>query len=252
MSFVTYEAQGGTGLLTLNRPARLNAINGDLLADFERCLVQAMADPDTAAVVLTGAGRAFCSGDDLAEFSEQSADQQAARAHIGAIQRITKLMLGGGKLIIGAMHGYAVGGGFEWLLNCDMVVASDTLIAFFPEMGWGAFVTGGVTYLLPRSIGYQRAMELFVLGERQSAERLLQLGVVNWVVPQDQMLAKALCVAEAVGKKSRTTVARLKVILNKDLAADLWRAVEIEEAATIEAFMDPEAAKRVRSFATRR
>ncbi len=85
----------------------------------------------------------------------------------------------GPKLVIGAVHGYAVGGGLEWLLNCDLVVAADDLVAFFPEMQLGHFVTGGVTHLLPQAVGHQRAMELFVLGERQDAQALHRLGLVN-------------------------------------------------------------------------
>src|SRR3989304_5817573 len=83
----------------------------------------------------------------------------------------------------GGAGGAGGGGGFEWMLNCDLVAAADDLVAFFPEMDWAQFVTGGVTHLLPLGVGYQRAMELFVLGERQSAVRLLELGLVNWVAP---------------------------------------------------------------------
>lgn len=248
MSFVIYERKGSFGLVTLNRPERLNAIGTAMLADFERSLSAAINDDATAAIVLTGAGRAFCSGDDLKEFEQQSESEATVRAHIDAIQRITRLMLGCDKPIVGALHGYAVGGGFEWVLNCDLVVASENLIGFFPEMDWGNFVTGGVTHLLPQTLGYQRTFEMIVLGERQSATRLLQLGLVNWVVPQEEMLAKAFDVAEKIATKSRNSVARLKTLINRDLGAQLWRAVELEEQATVEAFLRPEATERVKQF----
>lgn len=248
MSFVLYERRGSVGLVTLNRPERLNAISGAMLADFERAMAEAVSDPETAVVVLTGVGRAFCSGDDLKEFDQQSESEATVRAHIEAIQRITKLMLGNDKPVVGALHGFAVGGGFEWVLNCDFVVASENLVAFFPEMDWANFVTGGVTYLLPQTLGYQRTMELIVLGERQSAARLLQLGLVNWVVPQEQMMDKAFEVAEKIASKSRSSVARLKTLLNQDLGAQLWRAVELEQEATVQAFLRPEAAERVKQF----
>jgi enoyl-CoA hydratase/carnithine racemase len=137
MSFALYERHGSIGLVTLNRPDRLNAISGDVLAAFAAALEKSFADPQTAVVVLTGAGRAFCSGDDLKELDQQTASEAAVRAHIAAIQNITRLMLGSEKAIVGAVHGYAVGGGFEWLLNCDLVIAADDLVAFFPEMDWG-------------------------------------------------------------------------------------------------------------------
>ena len=252
MSLARYERRGSIGLLTLNRPERLNAISGDLLTAFAAALEEALADQRAAVVVLTGAGRAFCAGDDLKEFDRQSASDAAIRAHIAAIQNITRIMLGSDKPIVGAVHGYAVGGGFEWLLNCDLVVAADDLVAFFPEMDWGQFVTGGVTHLLPLAVGYQRAMELLLLGERQSAARLARLGLVNFVVPPGELEAKAMAIAARVAEKSRFSVGRLKRLINRELGAQLWRAVELEETATVEAFGRPEVAARVARFATRK
>ena len=252
MSFVLYERRESIGVVTLNRPERLNAISGDLLAAFAVALDESLADQQIAVVVLTGAGRAFCAGDDLKEFDRQSASEAATRAHIAAIQNITRIMMGSDKPIIGAVHGYAVGGGFEWLLNCDLVVAADDLVAFFPEMDWGQFVTGGVTYLLPLAVGHQRAMELLILGERQSAERLAQLGLVNWVVPRAELEAKAMEIAARVAEKSRFSVGRLKQLINRDLWTQLWRAVELEEDATVEAFRRPEVAARVSRFENRK
>ena len=252
MSFVLYERRESIGVVTLNRPERLNAISGDLLAAFAVALDQSLADQQTAVVVLTGAGRAFCAGDDLKEFDRQSASEAATRAHIAAIQNITRIMMGSDKPIVGAVHGYAVGGGFEWLLNCDLVVAADDLVAFFPEVDWGQFVTGGVTYLLPLAVGHQRAMELLILGERQSAERLAQLGLVNWVVPRAELEAKAMEIAARVAEKSRFSVGRLKQLINRDLWTQLWRAVELEEDATVEAFRRPEVAARVARFENRK
>lgn len=252
MTFATFNKQGRVAVVTLNRPERLNAISGALLADLEAALRAAQDDDETAVIVLTGAGRAFCSGDDLKEFEEQAANESSVRAHIEAIQRITHLLLGGPKLIVGAIRGFAVGGGFEWILNCDLVVAGDDLTAFFPEMDWANFVTGGVTHLLPMTIGYQRTMELIVLGERQSADRLREFGMVNWVVPCDQVVPKAMEVAERVAKKSEHSVRKLKSTIYKDLGAALWSAVRLEEEATIVAFMRPEAAERVAGFTQRK
>jgi enoyl-CoA hydratase/carnithine racemase len=251
MAFALYERRGAVGVVTLNRPERLNAISGDLLADFAASLGEGIADAEAPTLILAGAGRAFCSGDDLKEFGLQTKSDATIRAHIGAIQTITKLMLGCDKPIVGAVHGYAVGGGFEWLLNCDLVVAADDLVAFFPEMDWGQFVTGGVTHLLPQAVGYQRAMELLLLGERQSAARLERLGLVNEVVAKARLEARAFEIAETIALKSRFAVGKLKTLLNQGLGASLWRAVELEEAATIEAFGNAEGAERVKRFAER-
>lgn len=252
MSYATYERNGAVGIVTLNRPDRLNAISGALLADFEAVLLEGFSDDQVGALVLTGSGRAFCAGDDLKEFDLQTQSEASVQAHVRAIQQITRLLMGSDKPVVGAVHGFAVGGGFEWLLNCDLVVASDDLVAFFPEMDWGQFVTGGLTHLLPLAVGYQRAMELMLLGDRQSAARLQELGLVNWVVPRDLMLDRAIETAQRVAEKSRQSVGRLKHLINMDLGIALWRALDLEEIVTIQAFQQAEAAERVKKFAQRK
>ena len=252
MSFVTLEREGPIGIVTLRRPERLNAMSRALTRDAEAAFRQANADPEIAVIVFTGIGRAFCAGDDLKEFDAQSASPAAIRDHIEGIQAVTRAMMLADKVIVGAIHGYAVGGGFEWLCNCDMVVAADDLVAFFPEMEWAQFVTGAVTHLLPQAIGHQRAMRLMVLGERQTARDLEALGLVGWVVPREAMLPKALDVAGQVAAKSRYSVGQLKRLLVEGLDDRLERALGREARITEEAFGRSEAAERVRTFTERR
>ena len=252
MSTVIVERRGAIAVVTLNRPERLNAIGGALLQDLHLALVEAEHDESVGVILLNGAGRAFCAGDDLKEFDLQTENNDAIERHITGIQQITKDLMFSHKLVVGAVHGLAVGGGFEWLLNCDLTVAADDLVAFFPEMEWGQFVTGGVTHLLPLAVGYQRAMELMVLGERQSASRLCELGLVNWVVPRAQMMERALAVAEQVAKKSRFSVGRLKRLINSELSSVLHNALNLEEGTTIQTFQRPEAKERVKMFTERK
>ena len=169
MSTVTVERRGAIAVVTLNRPERLNAIGGTLLDDLHQALVGAEQDEAVSVILLTGAGRAFCAGDDLKEFDLQTEHNEAIERHITGIQQITKDLMFSHKLVVGAVQGFAVGGGFEWMLNCDLTVAADNLVAFFPEMDWGQFVTGGVSHLLPKAVGYQRAMELPAGGRAERA-----------------------------------------------------------------------------------
>lgn len=252
MSFVTLERRGPIGIVTLNRPERLNAMSRALVRDTEAAFRHANADPEIAVTVFTGAGRAFCAGDDLKEFGEQSETPASIRAHIEGIQAVTRAMMMSDKIVVGAIHGYAVGGGFEWLCNCDMVVAADDLVAFFPEMDLGQFVTGAVTHLLPQAVGYQRAIRLMVLGERHSARDLETLGLVGWVVPREAMLPKAMEIAEKVAEKSRYSVGRLKRLLVQGLDDRLERALRLEGEITEAAFARGEAAERARRFTERR
>lgn len=252
MSYATVEKRGAVSVVTLNRPDRLNAISGELLDALHEALSEVNGDTGCRAIVLRGEGRAFCAGDDLKEFGKQTASAASIRSHIERIQLITRDLMFNGKPVIGAVHGFAAGGGFEWLLNCDLVVASDELVCFFPEMEWGQFVTGGVTHLLPQSVGYQRAMELWLLGERQGAQRLLELGLINRVVKQDALMETALDLATRVAQRSVLSVSRLKRLLTRELSHGLARSLDLELDATIEAFGSAEAAQRVQAFAKRR
>jgi enoyl-CoA hydratase/carnithine racemase len=252
VSFVTLERRGPIGIVTLNRPERLNAMSRALVRDTEAAFRQANGDPEIAVIVFTGTGRAFCAGDDLKEFGEQSASPASIHDHIEGIQGVTRAMMLSDKVVVGAIHGYAVGGGFEWLCNCDMVVAADDLVAFFPEMSLGQFVTGALTHLLPQAVGYQRAMRLMVLGERQSARDLEALGLVGWVVPRDAMLPKAMEIAGKVVEQSRYSVGKLKRLLVAGLDDRFEQALKQESEITEGTFSRGEAADRARRFTERR
>lgn len=243
--YVTLHTERQVSVVTLNRPERLNAMGNDLMHDLHRALVNAHADPATKVIVLTGTGRAFCAGDDLKEFARQAETPQSVVDTCDAIQQITRDIMFGTKLVIGAVHGYAVGGGLEWLINCDLVVAADDLVAFFPEMQLGHFVTGGVTHLLPMTVGHQRAMELFVLGERQDAQALHRLGIVNRVVPHAQMLPTAIELACKVASRSTRATSLLKRAMTSGLGPQLSGALEQERQAAIACFSDTETAQRV-------
>src|SRR5471032_62528 len=252
MSYATVSTQGAVSVVTLNRPERLNAISGELLEDLHLALDQVNQDASTHAIVIAGEGRAFCAGDDLKEFDKQSESDASIRQHIERIQRITRDLMFNDKPVIGAIHGFAVGGGFEWLLNCDLVVAADDLVCFFPEMEWGQFVTGGVTYLLPQAVGYQRAMELWLLGDRHTAQQLLALGIVNRIVARDLLLETALGLAQRVASRSRLSVSRLKRLVNRELSSTLAHSLDHEADPTIDACKSADAAQRVSAFAKRK
>jgi len=252
MKYANVTTEGPVSVVTLCRPERLNAIGAELLADLHAALAQAQGDRDTQAIVLTGAGRAFCAGDDLKEFEQQATSAATIAKTCENIQRITRDIMLGPKLVIGAAHGYAVGGGFEWLLNCDLVVAADNLVCYFPEMSLGHFVTGGVTHLLPRALGHQRAMELIVLGERQDAQALHRLGLVNRVVPVAEMLPTALDLARQVASRSTLSTSQLKRVINADLNPQLASALELERQAAMACFASADTAQRIEAFAKKK
>jgi enoyl-CoA hydratase/carnithine racemase len=237
----------GVRLITLNRPNRLNAITAELLEDLNGALSAANRDPAIRAVVLTGAGRAFCSGDDLKDFQSQLGSEQKVRAYIERIQDVSRSIIFAEKPVIGAVHGWAVGGGLEWAINCDLTIAAEGSRFFFPEITWGLFVTGAVTALLPNMIGAQKTRELLYFGERFDAAQALQWGMLWKVVPHNQLLVEAIKVARRIADLPEGPVKDLKRILTK-LSFGLQEAMAEETAATVRGFLDPESAKRVASF----
>lgn len=247
MSYATHEQRDATAVITLNRPERLNAISDDLMVDLQAAIDRAEQIEDVRAVVLCGAGRAFCAGEDLKELDRVTQSDETIRKHVASLQNVTRTMRHSTKVYITAAHGYAVGGGFEWMVSGDLVVAADDLVAFLPEIDRALFPTGGVSWLLPMTLGYHRAMELMLLGERQSAERLLQLGLVNWVVPKEDLMDKTLDIATRIVAKSAFSTARFKKLLNQDLAP-LSRALDLELQYTIETFKHPEASRKATEF----
>jgi enoyl-CoA hydratase/carnithine racemase len=245
---LTDDAGEGVRVITLNRPHRLNAIVPPLLDDLIAALQAADRDPAVGAIVLTGAGRAFCSGDDLKEFGSQSADPAATRAYIERIQDVTRAMVLGDTPVIGAIRGWAVGGGLEWVINCDFAIAADATRFFFPEISLGVFVTGGVTALLPRLVGLQRARTLIMLGERFDAAQAHAWGLLWKVVPDDAVLPEALALARRIAALPRGPVRDLRRILARRAGAGLDAAMTAETDATVRGFLDPETAGRVAAF----
>ena len=245
---LTEDAGDGVRLVTLNRPQRLNAILPELLDDLVGALEAADRDADVRCIVLTGAGRAFCSGDDLKDFGSQVGDEAMTRAYIERIQDVTRAMVLGSTPVVGAIRGWAVGGGLEWVINCDFAVAAEGTRFFFPEVSWGVFVTGGVTELLPRLVGLQRARELILLGERFDAAQAHTWGLVHKVVPDAELLPEALRLARRIAALPAGPVRDLRRILARQNGEGLEAAMSAETDATVRGFLDPETLRRIAGF----
>ncbi len=238
----------GVAIVTLNRPQRLNAILPELLEDLIAALHRADRDPGIRAIVLTGAGRAFCSGDDLKDFEAQVGDEASTRAYVERIQDVTRAIVLGDTPVIGAIRGWAVGGGLEWVINCDFAIAAEGTRFFFPEISWGLFVTGGVTEMLPRLVGLQRARELILLGEKFDAAQARDWGLVWKMVPDAELMPEALTLARRIAALPSGPVRDLRRILARRQGAGLDAAMTEETDATVRGFLDPETAKRIASF----
>ncbi len=233
--------------VVLDRPQALNAMTPQLVAELTAAIRAANADPEVAAIVLRGAGRAFCAGADLFERS-MPPSEAAARARAIAIQDATRAIVDGDVPVIGAIHGWAVGGGLEWAINCDFPIWAESARGFFPEVSWGLFVTGGVTAILPRLAGLQKARELLLLGERYTAAQFLELGVAWRVVPDDTLLAEAQALGDRLAALPRRAVRDMKRTLARAAPGDVRAAMDHEVEAVVRSWQDPETWDRIASF----
>jgi enoyl-CoA hydratase/carnithine racemase len=236
-------------LVSLNRPHRLNAIVPEMLDQLVEAVEAADRDSAIRAIVLTGNGRAFCSGDDLKEFASQATDEPSTTAYIERTQDVTRALVFGDTPVVGAIRGWAVGGGLEWVINCDFAVAAEGTRFFFPEVSLGVFVTGGVTELLPRLVGLQRVREMILFGEQFDARQAQSWGLIKDVVADEELMPTAIALARRIAALPPGPVRDLRRILARRTGAGLDAAMAAETAATVRGFLDPETAVRIGKFA---
>jgi enoyl-CoA hydratase/carnithine racemase len=239
--------ENGVRTIALNRPDSLNAMNRQLIDDVARAFDDANGDHATRAIIFTGTGRAFCAGDDRHEHVHPENEAQA-RGLVDAIQRATRAIVFGEKPIVGAINGWAVGGGFEWAINCDFPIWAESARGFFPEVSLNLFVTGAVTSLLPALVGLNTAREMLFLGCRYSAAKLQEMGVAWRVVSDDGLMDEARSIAGQLSRLPPLSVRAMKRTLNHCATSDLTRALELETEATIAGFLDPETTERLKDF----
>lgn len=244
---VEYAVRDGICTIALNRPDVLNAMNRRLIDELALAFDEANRDPEVSVVILTGNGRAFCAGDDRTEHVHPG-DEQQARDLVNAIQRVTEAIVFGDKPVVGAINGWAVGGGFSWAINCDFSIWASSAKAFLPETSLNLFVTGGATSLLPALAGLSKAREMLFLGERYDASALLEMGIAWRVVDDEKLMDETRAVAAKLANLPPLSIRAMKRILNKTAATDLRQAMALETAATVEGFMDPETTRRLKDF----
>jgi enoyl-CoA hydratase/carnithine racemase len=253
MSSTQYETilstvdDSGVRTISLNRPASLNAMNRRLIDDLAKAFDDANADTATGSIILTGTGRAFCAGDDRREHVHPTSEAEA-RDLVDAIQRATRAIVFGAKPVVGAINGWAVGGGFEWAINCDFPIWAESAKGFFPEVSLNLFVTGAVTSLLPALVGLNKAREMLFLGQRYDAATLSELGVAWRVVSDDRLMDEAHAVAARLSELPPLSVRAMKRALNQSAACDLGAALHLETEMTIGGFLDPETTRLLKDF----
>jgi enoyl-CoA hydratase/carnithine racemase len=246
-SAVLVRDDGPVRAITLNRPHRLNAIDMAMLDGLDAALAAAEGDARVRAILLAGAGRAFSAGDDLdAQHDISAAGAGAVARQVEVLQRISERMLFGAKPVVGAVQGWAVGGGFAWTLNCDFALWAEDARGFLPEIAYGLFVSGGASWLLPRLAGPAIAREMILLGRRMTAAELLAAGIAHRVVPAGRLAAEAMALAQELAALPPEAVARAKRALVEPDREALRLAMRGEAAACIAGASDPATLARLR------
>jgi enoyl-CoA hydratase len=223
---VSKEAGGRVALLTLARPEQMNALSSGLLREVERAITDAEDSPEVRAVVVTGEGRAFCAGADIAELRVKSRSEAAEYVRLaqGVCNRIEACSLP----VLAAVHGIAFGGGFELVLSCDLILAEERSRFGVPEVKLGLIPGAGGTQRLPRLVGRNRAKELISFGDPILADRALELGVVNRVVPEGEALSVALEWAAELSERAPLALEVAKRVINQGIQTDLRTGLELE------------------------
>jgi len=222
-----YEKEGPIAILELHRPEKKNALNGDLRKEMEAVLAEIASDTSLKVLIITGGTETFCAGADITEIQEATSGElnyKHAREFQLLFDRIEALP----QPVIAAVSGYALGGGCELTLACDLRIASDTARFGLPEIKIGAFPGGGGTQRLPRLIGSAKAKEMIFTGEPIGAVEALSLGIVTKVVPKDEFLGEAKKLAGKLACLPRLALEASKMLVNKGLEIDLASGLELE------------------------
>ena len=243
---VIYDKRDDIAIISFNRPKVLNAENRQLVRDFLQALKEAQADSDVKAVIVRGEGRAFCAGHDLTEESMGETAEEGL-ATLETLQDTTRTILRMGKPVIAAVHGYALGAGCEWALDCDIRIAAEGTRFGFPETNVGLTVTNAGTKLLPLLIGLGRAKELVFANEMIDAGQAEQWGMVNKVVPLEELDEMAMDMAKKITQNSTLAIRLSKAALNQGGYQDFEQTLEQESRDAIIAFSCTEAAERSRA-----
>jgi len=221
------EDHEGVRVIRLNRDDIRNALAFELVDDLVRALEEARDDPHVRVIILTGEGKAFCAGGHIGKFREQgSLDMVTVRDQASHSLRIYQTIPTLGKPLIGAVNGYALGGGCGLASACDLVIASDQAVFGYPEVQRG-FVPGIVAVTLMRMVGRKKLFELLMLGERFDAHTAERLGLVNKVVPHEQLMEEAMAWARKLAGYSATALRLTRELLFQIADLEYQKALPI-------------------------
>jgi enoyl-CoA hydratase len=245
---ILIESRGRVGLITLNRPQALNALNAMLLTELMEALTAFDADAAIGAMVVTGSEKAFAAGADIKEMADASVAEMKAKGFVELFDGIRKI----NKPVIAAVSGFALGGGCELALSCDMIVASETAKFGLPEVTLGVIPGAGGTQRLTHALGKALAMEVILNNRILSAMEAQQFGLVNRVVPVERFLDEALALAAEVAARAPVAVRHAKQAVNAAYELSLTEGLADERGLFYELFATEDQKEGMKAFLEKR
>lgn len=246
--FVNVTKQDGYAIAQLNRPEVLNALNIQLMTELVDTLESLDKDSDIRCIILTGNEKAFAAGADIKEMADASAIEMLTRDQFARWDKIRKLK----KPIIAAVSGFALGGGCELMMSCDMVIASETAKFGQPEINIGVMPGAGGTQRLTRAVGKVKSMEMVLTGRMISADEALRWGLINKVVPLEYYLEEAKSWAKEIAAKPPVAVKLAKEAVLKSFDTTIDGGLEFERKNFYLLFASEDQKEGMKAFAEKR
>lgn len=247
-NYVTMSSDGAVGVLALNRPDVLNALNRELMQELVAELERMDRDEAVKAIVITGNDQAFAAGADIKEMADESAVSLLLKRQFDVWDRIGGIA----KPIIAAVSGHVLGGGCELMMSCDLVVASDTARFGQPEIRLGVMPGAGGTQRMTRAVGLRKAMELLLTGDTMPAEEALRCGLINKVAPVELYLEEALKLARRIAAQPPLAVRLIKQAVRKAQDLPLAEGLDYERQCFHLLFASEDQKEGMRAFQEKR
>lgn len=245
---VTVTREQGYALIRLNRPEVLNALSRQLMTDLVGALEESDADENVRCIIITGNDRAFAAGADIREMAEASVTEMLARDQFAKWDRIRRIS----KPLIAAVAGFALGGGCELAMACDMIIASETARFGQPEITIGVMPGAGGTQRLTRAVGKAKAMEMVLTGRTITADEALRWGLINKVVPAESVLAEARTWAAEIASSPPLAVRLAKEAVLRSFDTTIEGGLEFERKNFYLLFASEDQKEGMRSFLEKR
>ena len=245
---VLVERKGRVGVLTINRPKALNALNSAVLSEMLEKAAELDADTDIGCIVITGGDRAFAAGADIKEMSEKSYMDVYYSDHFSGWDNLARMR----TPKIAAVNGFALGGGCELAMICDFIIAGDSAKFGQPEIKLGVIPGMGGSQRMARSIGKAKAMDLILTGRMMDAEEAERSGLVSRVVPADQMMDEAVKAAEAIAGFSKPSTMVAKEAVDRAFEIGLTEAVNYERRTFFALFATEDRTEGMEAFIEKR